>query len=133
MSLAIDRTAMTSTALMLLLSGAIAAPANRFTFQDAEFLPNEQEGLQAAKSFVTRELTPGLPMREAITSVERARASCETPASSSAIVTCEYSILARPAEGGLGENLWAVRLVPLPNNTLESATVERSRVGMPGV
>jgi hypothetical protein len=47
-------------------TGVIAESFKRFTFQDAEFLPNEQEGLQAAQSFVATELTPGLPMREAI-------------------------------------------------------------------
>lgn len=133
MSFAIDLTAKTSTALMLMLSRAIAGHSNRFTFPDAEFLPNEQEGLQAAKSFVARELTHGLPMSEAITRIEYAPASCETPASSSAVIKCEYFILARPAEGSLGENYWTVRLVPGPDNTLERASVERSRVGMPGV
>jgi hypothetical protein len=47
-------------------TGVIAESFKRFTFQDAEFLPNEQEGLQAAQSFVATELTPGLPMCEAI-------------------------------------------------------------------
>ena len=70
MSLAINLTAITGTALMLMTSGAISAP--RFTFQDAEFFPNQREGLLAAKSFVSAELTTGLPMDEAIARVERA-------------------------------------------------------------
>jgi hypothetical protein len=130
MSLAINLTAITGTALLLMTSAVIGAP---FTFQDAEFLPNEHEGLLAAKSFVATELTPGLPMNEAITRVQQAHASCETPAASSAIVKCGYFIQARPAGGDLGENLWTVRLVPGPDNTLQSASVEKSRVGMPGV
>jgi hypothetical protein len=132
MSLTIKATVMTGAGLVFMLGRAIAEPSTGFTFQYAEFLSNEHEGLSAAKAFVAADLPPGLPMREAVMRVEQARASCKAPASSAEVVKCEYFIQARPAEGDLGENVWTVRLDPGPNDTLASASVERFRVGMPG-
>jgi hypothetical protein len=126
-------TAIAGTALICLMSEAIAAPPDHFTFQDAEFHPNQREGFEAAKAFVASELPQGIPMSEAIAKVEGARAACDTPTAPSAVVQCEYSILARPAEGGLGENVWTVRLTPGPGDKLQSAYVERSHMGMPGI
>jgi len=133
MSRTASLTAIAGAALICMMSEAIAEPSDRFTFPDAEFHPNQREGLEAAQSFVASALPQGIPMSEAIAKVEQARAACDSPTDSSAVVQCEYSILARPAEGSLGENVWTVRLVRGPGDTLQSASVERSHMGMPGI
>lgn len=132
MSINIKTTITTVAALAFMLCRAAAEPQSAFTFQDAEFLPNAHEGFLAAKAFVADQLPPGLPMNEAVMRVEQARASCKPAVSSMAVVNCEYFIQARPVEGGLGENVWTARLNPGPNDTLASASIERTRVGMPG-
>jgi hypothetical protein len=108
------------------------ASAEAFTFPDAEFMQDEAAGMRAARSFVERELVPGLPMSEAVSRVRQAEAGCRMPADRVGPVTCEYSILARPLGGDLGENIWMVRLFPGSDGRLQDATVGRFRVGMPG-
>lgn len=112
----------------------ISQPANAeaFTFPNAEFMQDQTAGMRAAYSFVARALPPGISMSAAIGAVERAEAGCHIPADTTRPVTCEYSILARPEGGDMGENVWTVQLFPGSDGRLQNATVVRSRVGMPG-
>lgn len=111
---------------------ALADSPQRFTFPDAEFMRGDK-GIMAAKSFVETQLTPGLAMDVAVAKVENAVAACKTPPNAQATINCEYYIMARPTGGGLGENIWSVKLIPGPDRTLQKAIVERSRVGMSGL
>jgi hypothetical protein len=117
--------------LMALASTACADSTQNFTFPNAEFKPGD-EGVQAARSFMATQLIPGLAMNAAEARVENAGAKCRASSSAQNTITCEYFILARPAGGDLGENIWSVTLTPGSDGMLQSANLNISRVGMPG-
>ena len=90
----------------------------------------EDKGIAAAQAFLAERLTSGLPMAQAIARVEKANAGCHSPAAPGSPVVCRYSEIAHPVCGDLGEDIWTVRLIPASDGLLQSATFERSHVGM---
>lgn len=127
----LEQIAIALVGLMALAGTAYAQSTQNFTFQNAEFAPRDQ-GAHAARSFVATRLTPGLAMNAAVARVENAGVKCKAPSGAQNVITCEYLILARPAGGDLGENIWSVTLMPGSDGMLQSANLEISRVGMPG-
>ena len=124
------------TAMALGLAAALASPAaardlRRFTFPQAEFLPND-EGMRLAQDFVAQALPRGLPMNEAITRVERAVMACHDGHRQDGVVNCDFFINARPPGGDLGEVYWNLSLWPGPHGVLQSVSLRRSYVGLPG-
>src|ERR1700691_1599135 len=114
------RVALALGGLMALTGTAVADSTQKFTFRDAEFAPGDK-GVRAARSFVDSQLTPGLAMNTAMERVEDAGALCKAPPPAQSTVNCEYFILARPAGGDLGENIWSVKLMPGPDGNLQKA------------
>ncbi|HZC17417.1 MAG TPA: hypothetical protein VE309_11715 [Caulobacteraceae bacterium] len=124
------------TAMALGLAAALASPVaaaapRRFTFAYAEFLPND-EAMRQSQAFVAQALPPGLPMREAIARVERADMSCHGGRGQDGVVNCDFFINAAPPDGPLGENFWNLSLTPGPDGALQSVSLHRSHVGIPG-
>jgi hypothetical protein len=118
------------------LAGALVSPVaasdvSHFTFSQAEFEP-VAEGTQAAQEFVTTELPQGLPLSEAIARVQRAVMSCHASRVDSGAVTCDYFRGATPAGGDQGEDFWELNLRASSDGVLQSVSLSRSHVGVPG-
>jgi hypothetical protein len=115
------------SALAAVANGAPAHDQRRFTFSQAAY--TSMDGMIAARAFVAEDLPAGIPMREAIARTERADTSCKPAADG---VDCHFFVLASPVGGDLGEDYWVVHLHPGPDGLLQSADVQRYRVGMEG-
>jgi hypothetical protein len=115
-----------------LAGSACASPANPFTFAKAEFMRPDTR-MQAANDFAARQLIAGLPMREAITRVERADALCRRSDKHVGDVVCRYLMPVHPEGGDLGERIWTIRLTSGASDTLRGVTIDRSLVGFSGL
>jgi hypothetical protein len=114
-------------------SPADAPPAERrFTFPWASHV-DPMNGNFAAKQFVQKRLTPGLPMSEAIARVRAARAACpDDYRHGGGTVVCRYMIGSGGDMASLGQEIWTVTLTPGADGKLDKAAIDRSRVGLPG-
>ena len=112
-------------------------PERRFTFPWAAHV-DPMNGNFAAKQFVQKRLTPGLPMSEAIERVRAAHAACHDDyrrgdyRHGGGAVVCLYMISSAGDQASLGQEIWTVTLTPGPDGKLEKAAIDRSRAGIPG-
>ncbi len=123
---------MIGAAIMALAIAAVAGAAaaqDRHPFTFSQVAYDSVDGMPAARAFVAEHLPAGIPMREAIVRAERADTSCKPTANG---MDCEFFVVASPAGGDLGEDYWAIHLHPGPDGLLQSADVDRYRVGMKG-
>ncbi|HWF77679.1 MAG TPA: hypothetical protein VN694_10950 [Caulobacteraceae bacterium] len=107
-------------------------PERRFTFPWASHV-DPMNGNFAARQFVQKRLTPGLPMSEAVERVRAAHASCRGGYHrGGGAVVCRYTISSASDMASLGQEIWTVTLTPGPDGKLAGAAVDRSRAGIPG-
>jgi hypothetical protein len=112
----------------------VEAPAaeRHFTFPWAAHV-DARTGNYAAKQFVEKRLTAGLPMDEAVARVRAAHASChDDQRHGGGAVVCRYMIGSAGDMASLGEEIWTVTLTPGPDGKLAAAALDRSRAGIPG-
>lgn len=116
----------------LAAGAAFALPdPSRFTFPYAAHV-DPVTGNYAAKQFVEKRLTPGLPMSEAEARVRAARAACHGGYGHGDDVVCRYTIGSGADMASLGQEIWTVTLTPGPDGKLQTAALDRSRAGLGG-
>jgi hypothetical protein len=108
------------------------AAAHRFTFPWAAHV-DERSGNYAVQQFVEKELTPGLPMAEAVAKARAAESSCHGDARrGGGVVTCRYEIGDANDMAPLGQEIWTLTLTPGPDGKLATAAIDRTRAGLGG-
>jgi hypothetical protein len=104
------------------------AAAHRFTFPWAAHV-DERSGNYAVQQFVEKELPAGLPMAEAVAKARAAQSSCHDRPGA---VICRYTITDASDMAPLGQEIWTLTLTPGPDGKLATATIDRTRAGLPG-
>jgi hypothetical protein len=116
-------------AITLISGGVARANAQHFSFNAVEFMPRDERET-AAQTFISNNITTGLPIPVALRILSKAGADCGTPKTSDREISCTHpSFHQTPDDTGIVDVIWTVRIDPAADGTVTSATVNRSTYG----
>ncbi|MHB8283064.1 MAG: hypothetical protein ACYDD1_00120 [Caulobacteraceae bacterium] len=106
-------------------TAALAAP-RPFSFRSVEYMPRDQRE-HLARVFVRENITPGMPMADALRAAKTAGAYCH-PAAADGVVDCTSTSSEHHPGEHLSDVTWKVHIIPV-NGAVQAASVTRTKGG----